>query len=116
VTIVFHSYHLDFYTLLGIETLLIIHVISLLIQRHAYTQDKYKIHFFNLTLYTILIVATSLVFDIMRVAICDLALALTLRGCELKHFKPYDQFHFYLQVTLYLDLKKIDTCDSSWLD
>jgi hypothetical protein len=87
---------LGFYALLGIETLLVIHVVSLLIQRHAYTQDKYKIYFFNLTLYAILIVATSLLFDIMRVATCDLDLALTLRACGLKYFKPYDQFHLYL--------------------
>jgi hypothetical protein len=37
----------------SIETLLAIHVISLLIERHSYTQDKHKIYFFNLSLHNV---------------------------------------------------------------
>jgi hypothetical protein len=37
----------------SIETLLVIHVISLLIERHSYTQDKHKIHFLNLSLHNV---------------------------------------------------------------
>jgi hypothetical protein len=36
---VFHSSHLVFYAILSFETLLVIHVVSLLIEGHAYTQD-----------------------------------------------------------------------------
>jgi hypothetical protein len=39
VAIAFHSSHLGFYAMLSINTLLTIHVISLLIERYAYTQD-----------------------------------------------------------------------------
>jgi hypothetical protein len=49
-----------------------------------------------------LIVATSLLFDIMRIATCDLALALTFRGCELEYFKPYDQFTLLISKSLYV--------------
>jgi hypothetical protein len=38
---------------MSIETLLAIHVISLLIECHSYTQNKHKIHFFNLILHNI---------------------------------------------------------------
>jgi hypothetical protein len=51
--IVFHSSHLGFLGYVSIETLLAIHVISLLIERHSYTQDKHKIHFFNLSLHNV---------------------------------------------------------------
>jgi hypothetical protein len=41
-------------------------------------------------------------FDFMRVAIFDLALALTLIGCDLKYFKPYDQFLLLISMSLYI--------------
>jgi hypothetical protein len=37
----------------SIETLLAIHVISFLIERHSYTEDKLKIYFFNLSLHDV---------------------------------------------------------------
>jgi hypothetical protein len=39
VVIMFHSSHLGFSAMLIIETLLTIYVVSLLIERHAYTQN-----------------------------------------------------------------------------
>jgi hypothetical protein len=39
-----------------------------------------------------LILVTSSLFDFMRVATIDLALTLTLRGCDLEYFMSYDQF------------------------
>jgi hypothetical protein len=54
VAIVFLSSHLGFLAILSIETLLVIHVISLLIERYSYTQDKkYKILFSNLSLHKV---------------------------------------------------------------
>jgi hypothetical protein len=70
---------------------------------------KYKIYFFNLSLYNV-DYFHFISFDFMRIATCDLALALSHRGCNLEYFKIYDQFTLLdLQVILYLDLIKIDT-------
>jgi hypothetical protein len=52
---------------------------------------KYKTQFFNLSLHNV-ILATSFLFDFMRVATFNFALALTLRGCDLEYFTLYDQF------------------------
>jgi hypothetical protein len=49
-----------------------------------------------------LIVVTSSLFDFMRVATLDLALALTRRGCDLKYFTPYDQFQLLISKSLYV--------------
>jgi hypothetical protein len=48
------------------------------------------------------IVATSFLFDFMRVATCAFALTLTLRGSDLGYFKPYDQFLFFISKSLYI--------------
>jgi hypothetical protein len=57
-----------------------------------------------------MIVATSFLFDFMRVATCDLTLALTLRGCDLEYIKLYNQFPLLIfQVSLYHESIKIDT-------
>jgi hypothetical protein len=37
-----------------------------------------------------MILVTSFLFDFMRVATFYLASALTLRGCDLEYFTPYD--------------------------
>jgi hypothetical protein len=47
-----------------------------------------------------LILATSFLFDFMRVATFDLTSALTLRGCDLKYFTPYDQFPLFISKSL----------------
>jgi hypothetical protein len=39
-----------------------------------------------------LILATLFVFDFISVATIDIALVLTLRGCDLEYFMSYDQF------------------------
>jgi hypothetical protein len=77
--------------MLSIETLLAMHRVSLLIEQQHILKIKYKIQFFNLAC-IMLILFTSFLFDFMRVATIDLALALTLRGCDLEYFTPYDQF------------------------
>jgi hypothetical protein len=48
VAILFLSSHLSFYAMLSIETLLAMHVVSLLIEWHSYTQDK-NIKYFSST-------------------------------------------------------------------
>jgi hypothetical protein len=58
--------------------LLTIYVASLLIEHIPILKVKYKIYFFNLILHKV-IVATSSLFDFIRVATLDLVLALTLR-------------------------------------
>jgi hypothetical protein len=47
-------------------------------------------------------VATLLLFDFMRVATCDLALAMTLSSCGLEYFKPYDQFPLLIFKSFYI--------------
>jgi hypothetical protein len=49
-----------------------------------------------------LIIDTSSLFDFIRVATLDLALALTLRGCDLKYFTPYDQFLPLISKSLHI--------------
>jgi hypothetical protein len=61
----------------SIETLLAIHVASILIERQPVLKIKYKNNFFNLSLHNMNL-ATLFLFDFMRVATFDLALALTL--------------------------------------
>jgi hypothetical protein len=51
---------------------------------------------------TRLIVVTSLSFDFMRIATCDLALVLTFRGYDLEYFKSYDQFSLLIFKPLYI--------------
>jgi hypothetical protein len=62
---------------LSIETLLTIHVVSLLIEWQPILKIKYKIFFFNLSLHNIES-CHFISLDFMRVATIDLALALTL--------------------------------------
>jgi hypothetical protein len=49
-----------------------------------------------------LIIATSSHFDFMRVATLDLALALTLKGCDLVYFTQYDQFPPLISRSLHI--------------
>jgi hypothetical protein len=49
-----------------------------------------------------LIVATSLLFDFIMIATNDLALALTLRSCDLEYFKLYDQFPLLISKLFYI--------------
>jgi hypothetical protein len=77
---VFYSSHLDFLAMLSIETLLSIHVVSLLIEQQPILKIKYINNFF--------------LFDLMRVATLDLVLALTLRGCDLDYFTHMINFDF----------------------
>jgi hypothetical protein len=68
---------------------------------------------------TILIIVTSLLFDFIRLATCDLVLALTLRGGDLGYLEPYDQFSLLVSKSLDTWFNKdwhLDICDSSWLD
>jgi hypothetical protein len=62
---------------------------------------KYKI-FSSTIVCTKLILSTSFLFDLMRVATLDLVLALTLRGCDLEYFTPYDQFSFLISKSLHI--------------
>jgi hypothetical protein len=69
--------------------------------------------------YTILIVATSHLFDFMRIVIYDLTLTLTLRGCDLECFKPNDRFPLLLSSQFISWSNKdwhIEIYDSLWLD
>jgi hypothetical protein len=50
---VFHSSHLGFYAILNIETLLVIHVVSLLIEQQPILKIKYINNFFNFSLHHI---------------------------------------------------------------
>jgi hypothetical protein len=63
--------------MLSIETLLAIHVISLLIERQPILKIKYIRNFFNLSLHPI-DPCHFISFDFMRVVIFDLTSALTL--------------------------------------
>jgi hypothetical protein len=68
---------------------------------------------------TMYIVVSSFLFVFMRVVTCALALALTLRGCDLGYFRPYDQFLLLISKSLCAWFNKdwhIEICDSSWLD
>jgi hypothetical protein len=49
-----------------------------------------------------LIAATLHLFDFMKVATCDLALALTLNVCDLEYFKSCDQFPLLISKSLYV--------------
>jgi hypothetical protein len=49
-----------------------------------------------------MIVATSFLFDFMRVATCAFAFASYLRGCDLRYFIMYDQFHLLISKSLYI--------------
>jgi hypothetical protein len=64
--------------MLSIETLLVIHIVSLLIEGNIYSRLNIK---YNSSAWacTILIFATLFLFHFMRVTIIDLALVLTLR-------------------------------------
>jgi hypothetical protein len=43
-----------------------------------------------------------MVLNLIRVAICDLVLALTLKCCDLKYFKLYDRFLLLISKSLYI--------------
>jgi hypothetical protein len=47
-------------------------------------------------------VATSSLFNFMRVATLDLILALTLGDCDLGYFKPYNQFSLLISKSVYI--------------
>jgi hypothetical protein len=67
---------------------------------------------------TILIVATLSLFDIMRISTLDLALALTLGGCDLKYFTCKNNLHFWSTSHLISWFNKdwhLEICDSSRL-
>jgi hypothetical protein len=76
--------------MLSIETLLVIHVVSLLIERQPILKIKYKIYFFNLSLHND-DSCHFISFSLHEGCHIDLDLALTLRDCDLKYFIPYDQ-------------------------
>jgi hypothetical protein len=63
--------------MLSTETLLAIHVVSLLIEQQPILNIKYKNSFFKLSLHNI-DSCHFISFDFMRIATFDLALALTL--------------------------------------
>jgi hypothetical protein len=62
---------------------------------------KYKI-FSSTLVCTKLILSTSFLSDLMRVVTLDLVLALTLRGCDLEYFTPYDQFPLLISMSLHI--------------
>jgi hypothetical protein len=74
---------------------------------------KYKIHLFNLSLHNA-DCCHFIYFDFMRVATCDLVLALTLRGCDLEYFKPYDQFTLLISKSLYILIQLRLTLRDMW--
>jgi hypothetical protein len=78
--------------MLSIETLLVIHIVSLLIERQPILKIKYKIQFFKLSLHNI---------DYWRVSTLGLAVALTLGGCDLEYFTPYNQFLILISKSLH---------------
>jgi hypothetical protein len=47
-----------------------------------------------------LILATLFIFDFMKISTFDLALALTLRDCDLEYFTSNDQFSFLISKSL----------------
>jgi hypothetical protein len=85
--------------MLSVETLLSIPVASLVIEQQFIPKIKYKRLFFNLSLHKVDSFHFFL-FDFMRVATFDLALALILRGCDLEFFTPYDQFSLLISKSL----------------
>jgi hypothetical protein len=103
---------------MSIETLLIIYVISLLIERQPIPKIKYKKTNSSTWAYTILNLATLFLFNFTGVATFDLALVLTLRGCDLDYFTSYDQFWLWSPSHFISWLNRdwhLVICDSSWL-
>jgi hypothetical protein len=49
-----------------------------------------------------LILGTSFHFDFVRVDILDLALTLTLKGCDLEYFTQYDKIPFLISKSLHI--------------
>jgi hypothetical protein len=47
-------------------------------------------------------VATTPLFVFMRVATLNPASTLTLRGCDLEYFTPYDQFPLFISKSLHI--------------
>jgi hypothetical protein len=88
--------------MLSIETLLAIHVVSLLIEQHSYTQDYIYNTLIQLELAQGGFLPLHFLFDLMRVATLDLVPALALRGCDLEYFKPCDQFSLLISELLYI--------------
>jgi hypothetical protein len=73
------------------------------LNRAAYLHSRLNIKYICSTwACTIFFVATSFLFHFMTVATLGLALALTLRGCDLEYFKPYVEFPLLMSMLLYI--------------
>jgi hypothetical protein len=63
---------------------------------------------------TMLTLTASFLFDFVRVATFDIALTLTLRGCDLEYFTPYYQFLLLISKLLDILIQQRLTLSDIW--